>query len=116
MATDFTTASTAAGLGFTSPPNAGYLAEAAAVVAATTSDPSTVTTQEAAITAYIAKASAVTFVLTTGADDFVGKPGVDSTFIGDLTSSSSTARARRSIPMTFSGRHGRGRRQHADHQ
>ena len=85
VATDFTTASTAAGLGFTSPPNAGYLAEAAAVVAATTSDPSTVTTQEAAIAAYIAKASAVTFVLTTGADDFVGKPGVDSTFIGDLT-------------------------------
>ena len=86
VATDFTTASTAAGLGFTSPPSASYLAEAAAVVAATTSDPSTVTTQEAAITAYIAQASAVTFTLTTGADDFVGKPGVDSTFIGDLTS------------------------------
>ena len=86
VATDFTTASTAAGLGFTSPPPAGYLAEAAAVVAATTSDPGTVTTQEAAITAYIAQASAVTFTLTTGADDFVGKPGVDSTFIGDLTS------------------------------
>jgi hypothetical protein len=86
VATDFTTASTAAGLGFTSPPPAGYLAEAAAVVAATTGDPSTVTTQEAAITAYIAQASAVTYTLTTGADDFVGKPGVDSTFIGDLTS------------------------------
>ena len=85
VATDFTMASTAAGIGFTSPPNAGYLAEAKAVVAATTSDPTTVTTEEAAITAYIAKASAVTFTLTTGADDFVGKNGVDSTFIGDLT-------------------------------
>ena len=85
VAADFTASSIAAGLGFTSPPNAGYLAEAAAVVAATTSDPASVTTQEAGITAYIAQASAVSFTLTTGADDFVGKPGVDSTFVGDLT-------------------------------
>jgi len=85
VATDFTAATTAAGLGFTSPPSAGYRAEAAAVVAATTSDPATVTTQEAAITAYVAQASAATYTLTTGADDFVGKAGSDTTFIGDLT-------------------------------
>ena len=52
VATDFTAATTAAGFGF--PPSAAYLTEAKLVVADTTSDPTTVTTQEAAITAWIA--------------------------------------------------------------
>ena len=66
VATDFTTATIAAGLG--NPPSTSYLTEAHTVVGATTSDPTTVTTQEAAITTFIQGTPAVTFTLTTGID------------------------------------------------
>jgi hypothetical protein len=67
----FTDQTSAAGLGFgTQTPGNAYLTEAHNVVVATTSDPASVTAQEAAITAFIAGTNVPTFTLTPNEDIF----------------------------------------------
>ena len=67
----FTSQTHAAGLGLGSPLPANYLAEAHAVVAATTSAPGSVAAEEAAIATWIPQNLSVAYTLTTGTDTIV---------------------------------------------
>ncbi len=73
VAENFTDTTASAGLGFVPVPPA-YLQEAQDVVFNTTSNPSTVTAQEAATATYITYANGVTYTLTIGQDSF--GPGI----------------------------------------